>query len=75
VRALGRAKTKAFARGLLGRILPAITLSPERGGGRALTDNFLNVTLRGPCEANRLVRVKIEGVTGERIQASVADQA
>jgi threonylcarbamoyladenosine tRNA methylthiotransferase MtaB len=72
VRALARAKTEAFARRFVGLALPAITLAPESGRGRALTDNFLSVTLDGRCAANRLVRVIVESVTGEEIRGRLA---
>ena len=54
----------------MGRELEAITLhTPAELAARdrtaALTENFLPVELEGRLEANRLVRVRVTGLTAE----------
>ncbi len=71
-RALGRRKTEAFAEGFLGRELPAITLAPDEGAGRALTDNFLDVRLEAPHRANELVTVALSSRQGIQVCGVIA---
>ncbi len=70
LRALAAKKTETHRRSFVGRVLEAITLhTPDELGARgrttALTENFLPVELAGQLEANRLVRVRMTGLTAE----------
>jgi threonylcarbamoyladenosine tRNA methylthiotransferase MtaB len=70
LRALAAEKSKTHRRRFVGRALEAITLHTpaalaERGSTTALTENFLPVELEGCLSANRLVRVEINGLSGE----------
>ncbi|MBI1353190.1 MAG: tRNA (N(6)-L-threonylcarbamoyladenosine(37)-C(2))-methylthiotransferase MtaB [Acidobacteria bacterium] len=55
-------KRRAFRRSLAGREVDAVTLArPVEGGGAALTDNYLEVTIPGePLRPAQLVRVRLE---------------
>jgi hypothetical protein len=46
---------------MIGRKLSAVTLD----GGKALTDNFLKVTLASPRPANQLAEIPIAGLTSD----------
>jgi threonylcarbamoyladenosine tRNA methylthiotransferase MtaB len=61
LRELAAEKNLAFRRSMIGRKLSAVTLD----GGRALSDNFLKVTLSKPRPANRMEEVAIGGLTAE----------
>ena len=65
LRELAAAKNLAFRRSFLWRALPAVTLSQE---GRALSDNYIQIELARPREANRLVQVEIGGVTASGVR-------
>ena len=70
LRALAAEKTETHRRRFVGCELETITLhTPAELGalGRtaALTENFLPVELAGRLEANRLVRVRVTGLTAE----------
>ena len=70
LRTLALEKSRMHRRWFVGRELKAITLHtpPEmeaRGCTAALTENFLPVELEGRLEANRLVRVRVRGLTAE----------
>jgi threonylcarbamoyladenosine tRNA methylthiotransferase MtaB len=68
LRALAAEKSKAHRRSFMGRELEAITLHTPaelqaRNRATALTENFLPVELDGRLEANRLVCVRVTGLT------------
>jgi threonylcarbamoyladenosine tRNA methylthiotransferase MtaB len=81
LRALAAEKNDAHRRRLIGRELEAITLhTPEElnSAGRtvALTENFLPVELDGKLAANRLVRVRVTGLSaGGTLRASESNTA
>ena len=62
LRALGARKTRAFAASFAGTAREALTLLPEASGGRALTDNYLDVATEERLPANRLVRLALSMV-------------
>jgi threonylcarbamoyladenosine tRNA methylthiotransferase MtaB len=68
LRDLAAQKNTEFRRSLLGREFMAVTLDPP---GRALTDNFVPVTLDMPYSPNRLVRLRPRSLTEHGVQASV----
>jgi threonylcarbamoyladenosine tRNA methylthiotransferase MtaB len=59
LRALGARKPRAFAASFAGTVREALTLLPEASGGRALTDNYLDVATEERLPANRLVRLEL----------------
>ncbi len=70
LRALAAEKSETHRRRFVGRELEAITLHTPaeleaRNRTAALTENFLPVELEGRLEANRLVRVRVTGLTAE----------
>jgi len=70
LRALAAEKTLAHRRSFVGREIEAITLHTPaeleaKGRTAALTENFLPVELEGRQEANRLVRVRVTGLSAE----------
>jgi len=70
LRALAAEKSRMHRERFVGKELDAITLNtPEgqasRGRTAALTENFLQVELVGRSEANRLVRVRVDGLNAE----------
>jgi tRNA A37 methylthiotransferase MiaB len=60
LRELAAKKNRAFRESMIGRTLSAVTLDES---GTALTENYLKVELASPKEPNRIVDVKIGGVT------------
>ena len=60
LRELAARKNRAFRERMVGRTLSAVTLHDD---GIALTGNYLKVELAAPRQANRLVELKIGGVT------------
>ena len=68
LRDLAAAKNAAFRESLLGREFTAITLDPP---GRAITDNYVPVTLDLPYAPNRLVRVRPRALTDQGLAASI----
>jgi len=60
LRELAARKNRTFRERMVGRTLSAVTLHDD---GIALTGNYLKVELAAPREANRMVEVKIGGVT------------
>ncbi len=70
LRTLAGEKTKAHRLSFVGRELNAITLHTPaemaaRGRTAALTENFVPVELKGQMDSNRLVRLRVTGLTGE----------
>jgi threonylcarbamoyladenosine tRNA methylthiotransferase MtaB len=81
LRALASEKSLMHRECFIGRELDAITLhTPEpmarMGRTAALTENFLPVEVEGDLDANRLVRVRVNGFNREgALKATVADAA
>ncbi len=64
LRELIAGKNRSFRQGFVGRVLPAVTLhSGQPMATPALTDNFLEVRLRGKFAANQSVRALVTGLT------------
>jgi threonylcarbamoyladenosine tRNA methylthiotransferase MtaB len=61
LRELAAKKNLEFRRSQIGRKLSVVTLE----GNRALSDNFLKVTLASPRPANMLAEITIDGLTQE----------
>jgi threonylcarbamoyladenosine tRNA methylthiotransferase MtaB len=68
LRDLAAAKNRTFRESLLGRDFVAVTLDPP---GRALTENFIPVSLDMPYSPNRLVRLRPRALTEQGVQASI----
>jgi threonylcarbamoyladenosine tRNA methylthiotransferase MtaB len=68
LRELAARKNAAFRQGLVGRDFMAVTLDPP---GRALTDNYVQVSLDMPYASNRLVRLRPRSLTEHGVLASV----
>jgi len=68
LREIAGAKKRAFAQSLVGSAVEAITLH-ARGGNftEALTDNYLKMRVSGELEANRWLRVRVDGTDGETL--------
>ncbi len=60
LRELAAARNRAFRESMVGRTLSAVTLEE---GGVALSENYLKVETAVPRAANRMVELKIGGVT------------
>jgi len=80
LRTLAAEKTETHRRSFVGQELEAITLHTPaelaaRGRTAALTENFLPVELAAQLEANRLVPVRMTGLTAEgALEAVVGDK-
>jgi threonylcarbamoyladenosine tRNA methylthiotransferase MtaB len=59
LRALAAKKNLEFRRSMIGRKLSVVTLD----GGKALSDNFVKVTLSTPRPANRIEEIQVGGLT------------
>lgn len=59
LRALGEKKNREFRQRMVGRTLRAVTLD----GGKALSENYLNIQLSRPRAANELVELAVGGLT------------
>ncbi len=68
LRDLAARKNEAFRQSLLGRDFMAVTLDPP---GRALTDNYVSVTLDMPYAPNHLVRLRPRAMTGQGVLATI----
>jgi len=68
LRELASRKKRAFQEQLVGRPLPAITLT-QRTGGRteALTGNYQKLWLAGELPSNRMLTARIDSVEGEAL--------
>ena len=72
LRTLIEERNRAFRQRLVGRMMAAVTLQSAPGAsGRALTENFLDVSLSGEANANQNVRVRITGLTGDGVSATL----
>ena len=60
LRELAAQKNRSFRESMVGRTLSAVTLDES---STALTENYLKVELASPRDPNRIVDVKIGGVT------------
>jgi threonylcarbamoyladenosine tRNA methylthiotransferase MtaB len=72
LRELAAQKNLAFRQSLLGRDFMAVTLDPP---GRALTDNYVPVTLDMPYSPNHLVRLRPRALTEQGVLASIVNSA
>ena len=73
LRALIAERNQSFRQRFVGQSLPAVTLhASAEAGSRALTDNFLEVSLHEPAPANQNVSVRITGVTSTGLTATLA---
>jgi hypothetical protein len=68
LRELAARKNTAFRQSLVGRDFMAVTLDPP---GRALTDNYVQVSLDMPYAPNRLVRLRPRSLSEHGVLASV----
>ena len=59
LRALAAKKNLEFRRSMIGRKISVVTLD----GGKALSDNFVKVTLSTPRPANRIEEIQVGGLT------------
>jgi threonylcarbamoyladenosine tRNA methylthiotransferase MtaB len=66
LRALAAKKNLEFRQSMIGRKLSVVTLD----GGKALSDNFVKVTLSTPRLANRLEEIRIGGITPDGVHES-----
>jgi threonylcarbamoyladenosine tRNA methylthiotransferase MtaB len=66
LRALAAKKNLEFRRSMVGRTISVVTLD----GGKALSDNFVKVTLSTPRAANRIVDITIGGPTSDGVHES-----
>jgi threonylcarbamoyladenosine tRNA methylthiotransferase MtaB len=79
LRALAAEKSRSHRKRFVGQELEAITLHTAvelgaRGRSAALTENFLPVEVEGRLEANRLVRVRVTGLTTEGTLEALAQK-
>jgi threonylcarbamoyladenosine tRNA methylthiotransferase MtaB len=77
LRELAAEKTKTHRSCFVGRAIDAITLHTQpalesRGRTSALAENFLPVEIEGQLPANRLVRVRVTGMTADGTLAATA---
>jgi threonylcarbamoyladenosine tRNA methylthiotransferase MtaB len=70
LRELAAAKNRAFRERMVGRTLSGVTLHEE---GIALTDNYLKVETATVREPNRIVDLRIGGVTANGLREAGAD--
>jgi threonylcarbamoyladenosine tRNA methylthiotransferase MtaB len=69
LRDLAREKTRRFAASFQGVPLRALTLEPRGREGRALTGNFLDLSLQEPIERNRWVDATLREATAASLRA------
>ncbi len=73
LRELIAVRNRIFRQSFVGRTLPAVTLHAAPDGvPRALTDNFLEVCLNQQVLSNQSVRVRVTGLEGGGLAASLA---
>ena len=73
LRELAALKNAEFRRSMIGKTVSAVTLDhvdPLAGG--ALTENYLKITLARAREPNRIVDVRIGGLTADGLYESGA---
>jgi threonylcarbamoyladenosine tRNA methylthiotransferase MtaB len=66
LRALAAKKNLEFRGSMIGRTISVVTLD----GGKALSDNFVKVTLSTPRPANRIAEIAIGGLTSDGVYES-----
>jgi threonylcarbamoyladenosine tRNA methylthiotransferase MtaB len=66
LRELAARKNLEFRRSMIGRKISVVTLD----GGKALSENFLKVTLATPRPANQIAEIQIAGVTPDGLHES-----
>jgi threonylcarbamoyladenosine tRNA methylthiotransferase MtaB len=76
LRELAAEKNRAFRESFVGRTVDAITLSRTGSDDHgqfteALTDNYLKLHISGEHEANRWMKVIVDGVTSDGLQGTV----
>lgn len=79
LREIAAEKQAAFRRSLIGATVEAITLQTgDEYSTDALTDNYLKLQVRGKLDANRWMKVVVEGVEGTalvgEVSSGLADQ-
>ncbi len=72
LRDVAAAKHRAFRERMVGQTLSAVTLHEP---GRALTDNYLNVDLAQVREPNRIVEIKIGGLSEGGLREATSPSA
>lgn len=76
LRKLGAEKNREFRSRFPGRTLPVLVLGPDaEGGGRGLSDNFIEVRVDPDLEINRWHEIRIRGLTGAGLDARSAGSA
>jgi threonylcarbamoyladenosine tRNA methylthiotransferase MtaB len=76
LRDLAAEKNRAFRESFVGRSLDVITLQAGGDGWtEALSDNFLKVRLAGRHEANKWIKVEVEGTGDETLVAVAQEEA
>lgn len=76
LRELAVRKKQAFLQSFVGREVEAITLTRREGEfTEALTDNYLKLWLRGDYEANRQLRVQVEGLREDALVGCAASNS
>jgi threonylcarbamoyladenosine tRNA methylthiotransferase MtaB len=76
LRELAAEKNRAFRESFVGRSLDVITLQAGGDGWtEALSDNFLKVRLAGRHEANKWIKVEVEGTGDETLVAVAQEEA
>ncbi len=76
LRDLAAEKNRAFRESFVGRSLDVITLQAGGDGWtEALSDNFLKVRLAGRHEANKWIKVEVEGTGDENLVAVAQEEA
>ena len=68
LRKLAEEKNLAFRRSMIGRKISVVTLE----GGRALTDNFIKVTLASPRRSNQIEEIVVGGLTADGLHETGA---
>jgi threonylcarbamoyladenosine tRNA methylthiotransferase MtaB len=64
MRSLDREKREAFMRRCLGQTFPALILQPDKqkGWSKALTENYLNVSIPGTFQPNDRIRIRLKKI-------------
>lgn len=71
VRTLGQEKKEAFLRSSIGAEMEALTLVSKGGRGRALTGNFLDVTIDEALPPNHFIRLMLSDLSGGKVRGAV----
>jgi threonylcarbamoyladenosine tRNA methylthiotransferase MtaB len=65
LRDLAASKNRAFRTSMVGRIISAVTIASNNDGRMALSSNYLKIEMAAPHEPNRIIDVRIGGLTAE----------